>query len=241
MPSEQLLPHWTVTYNIVSPENDKWVGTGHEFFDCEADATACYQRQVRSGNCPTKRPYYDRVDRVYLAVVHHPPTPAVATNYPAAIALLRSLREASDPVEVERQKESWVALESALSGPAVATGDGEWSITKSALLSVLERLRTKNRNLNRDWYVGWDAAIQCLIGDVTAAAVSPSGAGGDEAEYGWLLEKSAAGDIWYVTVDQLLTWTTDPLKALRLARRADAEMLCEIVEDCERIGEHQWG
>lgn len=57
---------------------------------------------------------------------------------------------------------------------------------------------------------------------------------------GWLLEKMREGSVWYVTVDQLLTWTADPNKALRLARREDAEMLSEIVDDCERIAEHEW-
>jgi hypothetical protein len=60
-------------------------------------------------------------------------------------------------------------------------------------------------------------------------------------ERGWLLEKMHEGGIWYITVDQVLTWTTDPLKALRLARREDANMLAEIVDDCEKVSEHQWG
>ena len=60
-------------------------------------------------------------------------------------------------------------------------------------------------------------------------------------ESGWLLEKMYEGSIWYVTIDQLLTWTTDPNKALRLARREDADMLATVVDDCEKVSEHQWG
>ena len=57
---------------------------------------------------------------------------------------------------------------------------------------------------------------------------------------GWLLEKMLEGQIWYVTVNQVLTWTDDVNKALRLARREDADMLAEIIDDCERIAEHEW-
>lgn len=64
-------PRWTVCYNIVSPESDRWVGRGWEFFDEEAQATACYERQIKSGNCPTKRPYYHQVDYEHLGAAHH--------------------------------------------------------------------------------------------------------------------------------------------------------------------------
>lgn len=54
---------------------------------------------------------------------------------------------------------------------AAPPGDG---ISWTALLSVLERLRSKNRNPDSEWYHGWNAAIQCLINDVNArAATSP--------------------------------------------------------------------
>jgi len=51
-------PRWTIVYNIISPENPKWIGTGWEFFDKEEDAEKCYDRHVKNGNCPTKRYYY---------------------------------------------------------------------------------------------------------------------------------------------------------------------------------------
>ena len=60
------------------------------------------------------------------------------------------------------------------------------------------------------------------------------------SETGWLLEKMHDGQVWYVTVDDLLTWTDDPLKALRLARRTDAELLSTLIDDCEKIAEHEW-
>lgn len=52
-------------------------------------------------------------------------------------------------------------------------------ISWSALLSALERLRSKNRNPDNEWYHGWNAAIQCLINDInsrsaTASAVTPT-------------------------------------------------------------------
>lgn len=63
----------------------------------------------------------------------------------------------------------------------------------------------------------------------------------ERTEQGWLIEKMDGGQVWYVTVDQLLTWATDSLKALRLARRQDADTLCEIIEDAEKVAGHQWG
>ena len=64
-------PQWTVLYNIVSEESDKWVGTGWEFFDDEAQATKCYERQIKNGNCPTKRPFYSSQDAQHLGAVHN--------------------------------------------------------------------------------------------------------------------------------------------------------------------------
>ncbi len=62
-------PNWTVCYNIVSPESDVWVGTGHEFFNEESEAEAAYRRHILFGNCPTKR-RYNRSDWSHLGVAH---------------------------------------------------------------------------------------------------------------------------------------------------------------------------
>ena len=61
-------------------------------------------------------------------------------------------------------------------------------------------------------------------------------------ETGWLLEGEVKdGQQLYIgVVNGFLNWTPDPNKALRLCRRADAEALCEIVEDCWRVVEHMW-
>ena len=68
--SKNIEPKWTVNYNIVSKENDCWVGTGWEFFDLESDAQKCYNRQIDLGNCPCKRPYYRKSDWSHLGAVH---------------------------------------------------------------------------------------------------------------------------------------------------------------------------
>lgn len=47
-------------------------------------------------------------------------------------------------------------------------GIAEEGISWSALLAVLERQKSKNRNPNNEWYHGWNAAIQCLINDIAA-------------------------------------------------------------------------
>lgn len=76
-------PRWTVTYNIVSRENGRWIGHGWEFFDNEADADKCYNRQLASGNCPTRR-HFHPVDWQHLGAAHerpvHPEPGGSATN-----------------------------------------------------------------------------------------------------------------------------------------------------------------
>lgn len=56
----------------------------------------------------------------------------------------------------------------------------------------------------------------------------------------WLCEDGSVTPSYITVSDGHLTWTTDSLKALRLARRADAEMIAEIVDDCWRVVEHMW-
>ena len=63
-------PSWTVLYNIVSCENDRWVGMGWEFFDTESDTKECYNRQLKNGNCPCKWPYFRTSDYLKLGAVH---------------------------------------------------------------------------------------------------------------------------------------------------------------------------
>lgn len=63
------MPRWTVNYNIVSPESDKWIGTGWEFFDEEHDAASCYRRHRMLGNVPTMRPFHHS-DVYSMGIVH---------------------------------------------------------------------------------------------------------------------------------------------------------------------------
>ena len=63
-------PKWTVLYNIVSEENSKWIGTGWEFFDEDSDADKCYARHRDNGNNPSKRPFFERLDRAHMGVAH---------------------------------------------------------------------------------------------------------------------------------------------------------------------------
>lgn len=62
-------PGWTVVYNIVSPEDSAWVGTGWEFFNDEVNAESCRLRHQRAGNVPTKRPYHEN-DGKHLGAAH---------------------------------------------------------------------------------------------------------------------------------------------------------------------------
>lgn len=62
-------------------------------------------------------------------------------------------------------------------------------------------------------------------------------------ESGWVIERGDAATPDYVTVEnEQVVWTKDHMKAIRLARREDAERLAELVIDhVDRIAEHQWG
>lgn len=59
-------------------------------------------------------------------------------------------------------------------------------------------------------------------------------------EPAWLLEKSDPPE--YLCIDSgYFKWTQDASKALRFSRREDGEAMATIVEDANRIIEHQWG
>ncbi len=62
-------PKWTVFYNISSHENDRWVGTGWEFFSEQYEAEKCFCRQMDLGNVPTLRAFHES-DRQHMGAVH---------------------------------------------------------------------------------------------------------------------------------------------------------------------------
>ena len=74
---------------------------------------------------------------------------------------------------------------------------------------------------------------------LAAAPAAPPIAEKSADETAWLLERGQS----YATVkDGLLDWTApaDHGSALRLSRRADAEMLATIMDDADRIAQHMW-
>lgn len=61
-------------------------------------------------------------------------------------------------------------------------------------------------------------------------------------EYGWVIEKYLHSALYYWTGDPKNPWQTDNLKALRFARRTDAERMQSWHCDGEgRVAEHGWG
>lgn len=56
----------------------------------------------------------------------------------------------------------------------------------------------------------------------------------------WLVEKEIDGVVHYIKAEFMLNWTTSIDEALQLARREDAEALCEIVEDADAVREHEF-
>jgi hypothetical protein len=102
----------------------------------------------------------------------------------------------------------------------------------------------------------WDeryaiARRRCVQGGITndnsanlAASTAGAAATSENArdESGWCLERGPASAPHYLHVAEtgIFDWTLDHMKALRLARRADAEQVACIVEDADRVAEHVW-
>jgi len=59
-------------------------------------------------------------------------------------------------------------------------------------------------------------------------------------ELAWLCENGEVQPSYITVENGMLVWTKDHLKALRLSRRDDAEMIAEICEDVWRVVEHMW-
>ena len=56
----------------------------------------------------------------------------------------------------------------------------------------------------------------------------------------WVLEKTET-EVKYLAIENgCWVWTLDVSKALRVSRREDADVLAEIVEDTDRVAEHEW-
>jgi hypothetical protein len=64
----------------------------------------------------------------------------------------------------------------------------------------------------------------------------------EQREIGWLVEAARTnGPQRYRTMEQgMSAWTTDPNKAIRFARRADAEMFADEDDEAWHICEHMW-
>jgi hypothetical protein len=64
-----------------------------------------------------------------------------------------------------------------------------------------------------------------------------------QPEIAWLLERGGnEKPLEYLAViNGFFEWTADHYRALRLSRRKDADDLAGLVEDAERVVEHQWG
>ena len=92
----------------------------------------------------------------------------------------------------------------------------------------------------------WDFAYRleqiCKKYHIEQASQLPEAQG---VERGWLLERDRNGPEWLginrVEAYVEWMWTKDSTKALRFARREDAENYAGFVEDCWTITEHQWG
>ena len=64
----------------------------------------------------------------------------------------------------------------------------------------------------------------------------------ETVERGWLIERSTEHGPAYIFVDsnEMLGWTHDSLQAIRFARKEDAEQVARMIDDAEKITEHEW-
>lgn len=58
-------------------------------------------------------------------------------------------------------------------------------------------------------------------------------------ELAWLVERDSPAEYAYMD-DMGIQWTGDPNKAMRFARRDDAEMFAAGSDDAVRVCEHMW-
>jgi hypothetical protein len=95
-------PKWTVLTNLNSPEDNKWIGMSWEFFDKEEDAERCYERHMKAGNVPTKRPFFTKSDISHLGAAHRrgiAEAVAVAINATAIPEIRKQLADMLMPDE----------------------------------------------------------------------------------------------------------------------------------------------
>jgi hypothetical protein len=63
----------------------------------------------------------------------------------------------------------------------------------------------------------------------------------DTDETGWVIEQYIASELYYWTGDPKNWWSPDNLRALRFARKTDAERMQTWHADCVgRVVEHMW-
>jgi hypothetical protein len=88
----------------------------------------------------------------------------------------------------------------------------------------------------------WRKPMMAAWRALASPAAAPKQASSDvNMASGWCIERGPALAPNYLHVNGgLLNWTPDHMKAMRFARRADAEQITDIVEDADRIAEHVW-
>lgn len=139
--------------------------------------------------------------------------------------------------QVLDENSAWIARPSAEVTRRVAMAAGiVWAVQLEEKLGDAfqrEQLVQGLRDYIRQLEMGMDA----LRAKLEAAERRP------DAEYGWLVEDSRnhpSGIRYRTWGDFGPEWTNDPSKALRFARRQDAEMFARDDEDAWHIVEHMW-
>jgi hypothetical protein len=64
-------PKWTILYNFIPP-NSAWVCTAWEFYDDDQIAQTRYDAlNAEPETSATKRPFFEKPDRLHLGACHH--------------------------------------------------------------------------------------------------------------------------------------------------------------------------
>lgn len=83
--------------------------------------------------------------------------------------------------------------------------------------------------------------IKVLVDEYKGAPIRIASFDAPKDEMGWLVEDGNLNKTMYRCMDETgIHWTDDPNKAIRFARREDAEMFAAGDEDAWRIVEHMW-
>lgn len=81
--------------------------------------------------------------------------------------------------------------------------------------------------------------LKVMVDEYKGAPIRIASFDAPKDELAWLVERDSPAEYAYMD-DMGIQWTSDPNKAMRFARRDDAEMFAAGSDDAVRVCEHMW-